>query len=92
MSPILSDCDRDGYAAMDDCADWANGEARQSSCAADACNQGRKPCPCPQACTVAPRERMGRFHGWERILIEHPTAVAVVSTCAFVFLVWCTKP
>lgn len=30
------------------------------ACRADACSSGRKPCPCPDACRVAPRERLGR--------------------------------
>lgn len=86
MSPILSDLDR--HAAMDDVAEWSAGAA----CSADACSQGRKACPCPEACRVVPRERLGRFHGWERVLIENPTAVAVLSVIAFALLIWWTKP
>lgn len=86
MSPILSDMDQ--HAAMDDTAAWATG----ATCNADACDQGRAPCPCPQASSVAPRQRLGRFHGWERFLIEHPTLVAVGSVVAFALLVWGTKP
>lgn len=86
MSPILSDLDR--HAAMDDVAEWSG----TNRCSADACSQGRNPCPCPEACRVAPRERLGRFHGWERVLIEHPTAVAVLSVIAFGLLIWGTKP
>ncbi|MDI4633325.1 hypothetical protein J7U46_09725 [Pelomonas sp. V22] len=53
MSLILSDMDRIGHAGMDDCA------GLEPACTADACDQGRKPCPCPEACRVAPRERRG---------------------------------
>lgn len=86
MSPILSD--------LDDIGHRVEGGAKldNAACNADACNQGRKSCPCPEACTVAPRERMGGFHGWERFLIEHPTAVAVLSLAAFALLIWAGKP
>lgn len=56
----------------------------ECACRADACNSGRKPCPCPESCAVPCKERMGNVKGWERWSLNHPAAavyliVAVAS-------------
>lgn len=60
-------------------------EAVQPACHADACDQGRKPCPCPESCAAMPtKERLGPVKGWERWSLAHPAGsvyliVAVAS-------------
>lgn len=84
MSPILSDLDR--HAAMDDVAEWS----ASAACSADACSQGRKSCPCPEACRVSPRERLGNPSRLTRALLdpyERAALTAGLAVVAWVLLI-----
>ena len=40
------------------------------SCTAQACNQGRKPCPCPDACQIAADDELELFSDlWSAIAV-----------------------
>jgi len=55
------------------------------ACTSTGCHQGRKPCPCPDACRLADREAERRsaqmLAAW--LLL---TSVALVAGCAFAVL------
>lgn len=74
MSLILSDMDRIGHAGMDDCA------GLEPACSADACEQGRK--PCPEACRVAPRERRGNPSRLMQTLLDPNERAALTAGLA----------
>ena len=58
---------------------------RVTACKSEACREGRRPCPCPQACQLTDAEFM-RFHQRASlVLIGLLMIVAIVAT-AFVVL------
>jgi len=64
-------------------ADHARGDIR--ACLAEACNQGRKPCPCPDACRLPTDDGLGVFRGLVWALGLTLGAATLAYICA---LVW----
>lgn len=60
-----------------------------ASCKADACQQGRNQCPCPEACAVPTKERLGPVKRWERWTIKNPgsTVYLLMAFAGFCTLV-----
>ena len=63
---------------------------RLPQCSADACNQGRNPCPCPEACGLddsddGPRLPLTRSERWIAVA---GLCCGVAFACAVVMLIW----
>ncbi|MGL4648257.1 MAG: hypothetical protein ACRC1H_02515 [Caldilineaceae bacterium] len=56
-------------------------------CYADACNQGRRDCPCPEACEVETDEGFGAFEALPAVLKILGGMVAIVG-CVLVMAFW----
>lgn len=51
------------------------------ACSADACNQGRKPCPCPEACQM-PIQMFGSEPADSAAVVIAVLSLALVIACA----------
>jgi len=56
------------------------------ACTSTGCHQGRKPCPCPDACRLADREAERRSAQMLAAWLLLVCSVGIVALCAFISL------